>query len=302
MNSIKNTFIDEDNILLVDNENKLWIMGDNYDRKTGFGKKNKPLYTPIYCGITLDKNEQVSKFYSYDSMLCIYTSSKKLFVSKTKENKTEKCETRTSQQNEIVYYSVDSSDSGSSESSESYDVKEFRRKIEDDVQDSEINSDDVSDIGTNSDDASDTRSWEDDFEQSCFSIYNEIDTNYSNKIFNNNKFFWNIITKEKLRKQDTSQGFYLLEEDVEDVIFLAKCIFFKKNNIIYFFNKENTGEDIIVHRTMFFSFIQIKKKNIYYYQLNLPFPVSEKVIFCQNYIYIYIRVYSIILFQSLMET
>jgi hypothetical protein len=82
MEVIKKIYICAQNILMVDMENKLWIVGENDYRKTGFGTKNKSLYSPVYTGIILDSDETVSKFYTYERLLSIYTSKGKLFISR----------------------------------------------------------------------------------------------------------------------------------------------------------------------------------------------------------------------------
>lgn len=48
MESIKEIHIFSQNFLILDSKNKLWIMGKNKYRRTGFGSKNKDIYSPIY--------------------------------------------------------------------------------------------------------------------------------------------------------------------------------------------------------------------------------------------------------------
>jgi hypothetical protein len=82
MEPIKKIYPYHENILIIDSENKLWVMGDNKYRRTGFGKLNKPIYTPVYSGIILDSDEMVDKFYVCGHLLSIYTTKKRLFVSR----------------------------------------------------------------------------------------------------------------------------------------------------------------------------------------------------------------------------
>ena len=83
MNDIKilSTFVSYTNILIIDNNNELWIMGNNNYRKTGMGTKNKHIYMPIKINISLGKNESVENFYCYDKIAVIYTTLGNLYVS-----------------------------------------------------------------------------------------------------------------------------------------------------------------------------------------------------------------------------
>ena len=78
---IEHTYASDENILIITSDKKLWIMGDNFSKKTGFGKKNEPLYSPVFTGITLKKNEQIKKFHSYSQLIIIYTTIGRLFCS-----------------------------------------------------------------------------------------------------------------------------------------------------------------------------------------------------------------------------
>lgn len=82
MQFIKNVFIYDINILVLDVDNKLWIFGDNSHKKTGFHIKESALYSPIDTGIILNDKEEVKKFYSCKYYIAIYTSLGRLFISK----------------------------------------------------------------------------------------------------------------------------------------------------------------------------------------------------------------------------
>ena len=69
------------NILIVDSENTLWIMGDNQYRRTGVGIRNEHIYTPIQTGITLDDGEKIKTFYAKALFSVIYTTLNNLYIS-----------------------------------------------------------------------------------------------------------------------------------------------------------------------------------------------------------------------------
>ncbi len=83
MTDIKKVISYGENILVIDQENKIWIMGNNNDRITGFGKKDETIYSPIYTHITLDEDEDISKFYVCGELLSFYTTKGKLYLSKS---------------------------------------------------------------------------------------------------------------------------------------------------------------------------------------------------------------------------
>ena len=94
MVNIKNIHVCDKNILFVDTDNKLWIMGNNQYKKTGFGVKDTPIYSPILTNITFGTDVEIRKFYVGKRIIVIYTSDKKLYVSDS-EGYTKKTETNT---------------------------------------------------------------------------------------------------------------------------------------------------------------------------------------------------------------
>ena len=82
MQNIKKTLISDENILLIDECNKVWILGNNEHRKIGFGIASVPMIRPIDTEIILSYTETIDSFYCYKYLLCIYTSLGKLYISK----------------------------------------------------------------------------------------------------------------------------------------------------------------------------------------------------------------------------
>lgn len=79
---IKGTNISCETILITDVVNRLWLIGLNRKGNLGFGQAGAAILAPIYTGITLNEDETVAKFYACRRLLAIYTSHKRLFVSR----------------------------------------------------------------------------------------------------------------------------------------------------------------------------------------------------------------------------
>lgn len=58
------------------------MIGLNRKGNLGFGQAGAAILAPIYAGITLNEDETVSKFYACKRLLTIYTSHKRLFMSR----------------------------------------------------------------------------------------------------------------------------------------------------------------------------------------------------------------------------
>src|SRR5271154_5500404 len=82
MATINRVLISNDNILIIDSSNKLWIMGGNEHRRTGVGEnlRRHAIHTPEYTGIQLDGDENIKKFHVYDSLITIFTTHGRLFI------------------------------------------------------------------------------------------------------------------------------------------------------------------------------------------------------------------------------
>src|SRR5579872_663780 len=77
---ISQVLISNVNILIVDSNQKVWLMGNNYSRKMGFGKDSHSIYSPMYIGLQLGVEETVKKFIATDFMIIIYTSKGNVYI------------------------------------------------------------------------------------------------------------------------------------------------------------------------------------------------------------------------------
>lgn len=77
---INKIFISKSNILILDSENKIWIMGDNYLRRTGYLHKEDKITVPILTNIKLD-NDEIINFYSLLCYCVVYTKNGNIFLS-----------------------------------------------------------------------------------------------------------------------------------------------------------------------------------------------------------------------------
>lgn len=273
MQVIKRIFPFDENILITDEENKLWIMGENKYKRTGFGEVNKSIYSPIYSEIILEPEENVSKFYVYESLLAIYTTNGRLFISNDNKN-------------------VNSSDAILLRPTESQSTHQTNHAIplrSNDARD--LSSyEDVSDI-EESTERNHSSIYEDNLSEDIDEIESteHINSNnyeeYSDTIskFNNHDFYYSLY-KKALIKDSKKEGMDLLEEGLRDVIFVAETIFFKKNEEIYVFNKKMIPK-LTIYGNLGISTILIEKNNYVYYKLVFPFDY-EKLVFKDNFVYV----------------
>ena len=338
MKTIKNIYLCEQNILIVDSENKLWIVGENSHRKTGFGEKDKSLYSPIYTGITLDNDEVVNKFYVYKHLLSIYTSEGKLFISRnlcknskhTNNKKIENIRGDNSSSNANVITTmreiveVENQILNETMHNESHSV--INRPTAENIYGINIpsigvmyftpvesvmisNEKDLSEEDTEStgcDDAEvsvdDDTHWEETGEND-----NDNDTEYQTEesensmtdqdeysdvyqIDNNDSFFDNLEYFSDLVYMDypkipTSEGIDLLEDNVEDVVYVTETIFFRKNKKLYLYKKNINPVKFLLQKNFGLTTVMIQKEKYQYYELILPFD-SEKMFFRDNFVYI----------------
>src|ERR1700733_10805999 len=82
MPAIKNINLNNESILITDDENKLWIMGSNDNKRLGYGDEGKGIYAPICINsITLSESEYVKQFYVGDYQTFILTNEGNLYLS-----------------------------------------------------------------------------------------------------------------------------------------------------------------------------------------------------------------------------
>jgi hypothetical protein len=80
MINIKKVIPVHTNILIIDDANRLWIIGNNNERKMGVGKINESIYSPIYLGIDLDQDDDVKKFCVSRSIILILSIKGKVYI------------------------------------------------------------------------------------------------------------------------------------------------------------------------------------------------------------------------------
>lgn len=270
---IKKIHIYDQNILLIDYDNRLWIMGNNPDRVTGFGKKNEPIYSPIFTGITLESDETVKKFYCYQYLLSIYTSKGNLWISRNlhKNKKRKKINNETSSRvslfvanNDGSISIVENSGMRSSENSQSDD--DSGRISNEDI---ESDNDNTEDSNENNGDGE----YSDEINNS---------ENYANS--DNHSYFDSLLYRHIPR--NSMCGIDLLEENVDEVTYSSNSIFFRKGDSIFIYDMNLTLEEMIVKKIFGLSFIGItSRENYVYYQFIFPFD-RNKIMFMNDFVYI----------------
>lgn len=261
---INKVYSDKDNILIQDDKNKLWIMGDNSFRRTGVGRRSEPIYKPKFTNIKLDHDEYVTKFYVREYLMVIYTSFGKLYVSRAMYRKIKK--------DQVV-----SLEESNNEETESVSDENESVLVED--TNNEIVVHEYSDVISDEENDSDT-------EQSPDPIpsHENIRMGVTHKITH----MAIIDGLAPLREKNViNKGFDLIDNQIDDVMFVENTIFFLKNGKIYIYNAEVTPFQVM-YGTLSMEINLIKCKNdntIYYYQLVLPFDY-DKCILEKNFVYV----------------
>ena len=293
MNTIKSSHIYAENILIVGTDNKIWIMGENKYRKTGFGIKNKALYSPIFTGIELSQDETINDFYCYKYLLAIYTSKGNLWVSRNllpnkyqmiSENHFHHEDNYIDDEDNTNDDNEDNSDNENNSDDEENILMSDDPEQEIDLAGGQVylreNPDGTVGLyllerhGINR--ARSRSIISEDSSGSQDEISDHIITNFD---------FFEIMSEKFCEKNIKTPGFDLLEEGIDAITFSETTIFFRKNEKIYVFNSYLNTRDTITSKCFGFSCVYIEKGNTDYYQLIFPFE-CQKVAFTEKFLYL----------------
>ena len=272
MESIRKVFLSHENILIHDNENKLWLVGDNNQSRIGLGIKENAIYSPVYTKIILDDDEEVVLFHAYSDLLAIYTSNKKLFVSFPEK------QIKKESQNMQRYQSFENRSSvGHAIGTPLRGIIEIsNRVIEIDDDDDEIEPvDNDSDVDGNDSCDSDSSYECSNPEPAFFNDLSDSDT-----IFNNYEYFLKL--KYYFIKKE--YGILLLESEIENIKIINETIYFQKDGELCVFNHNLNNTKMIVGKNYGISTKFVNNHGNKYYKLVIPFAF-EKILFMDRFIY-----------------
>ena len=316
MSTISQVLAHNENILVIDHKNKLWILGDNGYGRCGLDHHISASYAPHYTGITMHNGESVKNFYVNGCILAIYTTAKRLFISKNSldylgkhnspsnyivnesdvEDEEEDEEERGDEVQEMMYehgfmrrpdIEFGSESESESESDETHDltadvIKEFEDEMR--TQDKlklaieEMKHATATDSGSEETTSSDSDNLR----------FNTIDTATVNvaehTAFNSNKSYISSLKKTKA-KRGWADGMDLLADEVDDITFANDTIFFRKNEKIYMVHPFLSPSELVQKKIpAMFSTVVVDDGLYTYYQLILPFD-ANKVFFGKNFLY-----------------
>lgn len=294
MIEIKSTLIYGENILIICSDNKLWIMGKNKYRRTGFGIPNKALYMPVYTGIELEQNETVNKFYCYKHLLALYTSTGKLWVSRHAFND-KKISTALG-----MSLRIDNDDDFEENASGENEYDDENDTDENDTEENEIDSgmyvmDNVSEqemhvlrgthqyfIRENRDGT--FRVYEQEIE---FNTLESSEEDEDSNTLNNYNFIRAMIKQNlKDRKNIMANGFFLVADSIDALTFSETTIFFKKNEKLCVFSSLIESKSAIINKCFGFACVCVEiESNVFYYQLIFPFEY-DRISFCEKHVYL----------------
>ena len=248
MQSIKNIYCCKENLLIVDLNNMLWVMGNN-TAKFGYAKA---IYSPYNLQIILNDNDDMSKFYSSGKLIVVYTILGNLYVS--------------SYDNTHI--------TNNNIASDRYDGQ------------MDDGSNDQTDDGPNdqTDDASDDQL----DDNQILDVFNAIRFNESmnaNGIisqFDNNRHLYN---RSQLNYGHTGKTYlHLLEQAVSAITCSCNTVFFKKNDTLYLYTLDISNYNM-VDRFGGLILLPINCDICQYYQMIFPF-VCDNIVPKNNFVYV----------------
>ena len=320
MSNIRDVYVSDENILVISTDSKVWIMGDNHDRKTGFGEKHDPLYAPVFTKIILDPEEQIKKFHSYGHTIIIYTTKGRLFCS---NNLYRSDSHRSGVHNGSLLgrpIRIRGGDHGSSYSSDDY--SNDNSSDTSDSYEEEYTEDNDSDDGTDYSDGEDENTGFEDIIEGANSGNSGITsiglsswpgittllqsiqsvglTPSPNIDLINGAFFDKMYRKHRNGSKTLNHdpGYTLFAENVTDAVISFHTIIFRKDNKIYFFDESVTICDAIVQKKLGLSAIFIDNGPLSYYELIMPFDAT-KFIFCEDFVWGQIDTYYHLLYSAI---
>jgi hypothetical protein len=243
------SWLSDSNLLLMDNNRQLWIMGDNTNIRTGFGRSEESYYTPIFTGITLQQDETISRFYVFDDLLSFYTNKNRLYVSNPKISKE-----NINPSNTLSY----ETESESENESESDNEAEYEYYHHEDIPIHYSNR------------ASDEITSDDSENEAEYVVEIMERSNISSTTISNEEYRREIINARHIANK--KHGIFQLAESIERVCYLDDNIFFIVDGSIYFFN-HNMTDSKIKFSLLGIGCVIIKCNNFdkKYYKLVLPF-------------------------------
>lgn len=297
------------NILIVDSENMLWIMGDNQYRKTGVGIRNEHIYAPIQTGITLDDGEEIKTFYAKAHFSVIYTTLNNLYISNYLKKKNSKRVVRS------MNRSRPRSQTNSSESSEEI-ASDSDDESEDNGSSSGMNMS-WTPLGFQAQQIQFDPNAEISFYGTTVLPNNDIGTNIANllmqRIFSpashtpdvdrtvvNNRDFLSTLVMNN-RQYDNwvvdEGGFSLLSDHVDNMMVMYNTILFEKDGQLYVFDLELGIDQTIINKKIGLSMNLVTDGECPYYKLLFPFTI-EKINFSKKFVHFYVAGFHHVIFVS----
>lgn len=268
MLGIKTTHIFDDNILIIDNDNRVWIMGNNKYRRTGYQDDKVYLYQPIKTNIQLDSDENIKLFYVNEHLISFYTTKKRVYITH-----------HTYQDDNINMVNNNDDENTDTDDNENNDNAEENEA-----------SDNTQENDNNTEDDADNVSAENNDESSDEFIDNDnvhTDVNKASVFIQNfpeNEYIENLSVYHNNMSQ--KDGISLLINNADAVAYNEHIIFFVKDKRLFVYDYTARLYDNVLFNYLGLSVItHFAKNNIIYYEIIFPFNVN-KIDSHVNYIYI----------------
>ena len=270
----------KENLLIVDNARRLWIMGNGDASKIGFGKGSKPMNKPNDTGVILNEKEEVREFQIIESAMIIYTTLGRLFVSKPANqigrpddesvNNDSGSEAGTDYSSSDEYSGTDISDQSDNDLSSHYSDSDDGETIIMEHDDEPVHAARTAVPATVPAAIAAPAAAEE-----------QPKADAGPKILNNNDYseYLDVIGD----METENKGLGLLASDVDEILVMMDYLFFRIKNDIYFYNTHLNPYYAMAG--MFGQSLKIIEQNsYYYYQFVFPFQ-RLKTEFADNFIY-----------------
>nr|WBF70716.1 hypothetical protein [Megavirus caiporensis] len=323
MDTIKNIYVSGSRVLIVDSNNKLYLFGHTCHNILGIDliceESENNISGCFYTGIILDESDTINKFYSKLNYIVIHTKNGKLYFSKNiiSENYIGTINNFSNNIHNSVDNNCDNNDNNDNNNdNDNNDNNED--SDDDDTDDTDDTDTDTDNDDTDSDSSANlilNKNTEDyDYESMPNLEFNDgVENNNNNKFEHEKKIDLELmgididfnlenngnILKLKNSANIGESGIDLFQENVIDVLFTDKFIFYQMDDNIYMFDPHFIDNEAICFICCNWLLLEknINGTTYIYYQLIFPFEI-EKIYFSADFMYFKSGKYHHIIFDQ----
>ncbi|AVL94868.1 putative KilA-N domain-containing protein [Moumouvirus australiensis] len=325
MKFIREKYLSDKQVLFLDEENKLYLYGHRANDILGIVIKDNSIgkmLGPYYTGITLDKDDNIKKFYYRDYYFVVHTIKGKLYLSRSIISKYYISPFKNNNSANLKNIFKSNSDSDDNESNDSDTIIDLSSDSEDDA----ITITSSTTANESDSDSDDTDEDQSDGEYYDFYYYDHLpnfEFDVEKKFICSKKYDdqnlldfkeMNIDIESKYEESSDininidynftyDNGIDLFGENIKNIALIDNLLFFNIDENLFMLNINNHNDnkiesDFLPMRSLLFKKNKIIGNVTYtYYQLIFPFTI-DNLYFCDKFIYFTSNQYHNILFTT----